>query len=184
MAIGAIWDNPIILFLIISLLSWFFQRDKGTGETEEKPNKKYMSPPINKNEPSKMPAQTVSHNQDEDIRKKIQEREREIQKKLSKLPLDRDAASLAQTIKEQYEAQKQKAKQAEKPIIIKETQTEITVPKEWKPVVQPAIVRPAKQTRHVKPAKRGFDARNIDLQEAFIMSEILGPPRSKRKQIR
>ena len=182
MAIGAIWDNPIILFLIISLLSWFFQRDKGKEDTDGKPNKKYMSPPINRSEPPKKPAPTVVRNQDEDIRRKIQEREREIKKKVSKLPdIEREAASLAQTIKEQYEAQKQKVKQAEKPVIIKETQTEITVPKEWKPVVQTAVKQA--RTKPIKSAK-GFDVRNIDLQEAFIMSEILGPPRSKRKQIR
>lgn len=184
MVMGAIWDNPIILFLIISLISWFFQRNKGTEEPDDKPNKKYTSPPINKSEPVRGPAQTVVRNHDEDIRKKIQERERELKKTVAQRPdFEKEATSLAQTIKEQYEAQKKKIKQAERPVIIKETRAEISVPKEFKPVVQKAV-KQATQQKHVKPAKRGFDVRNIDLQEAFIMSEILGPPRSRRKQIR
>ena len=183
MVMGAIWDNPLILFLIITLISWFFQRDKGTEKHDGKPNRKYTSPPINKSEPAKKPTQPVMRNQDEDIRRKIQEREQELKKKLSQHPdLKREATSLAQTIKEQYEAQKKKVMQAEKPVIIKETPVEVTVPKELKPLVQKAV-KQVKQTP-VKPSKPGFDVRNINLQEAFIMSEILGPPRSKRKQIR
>lgn len=183
MVMGAIWDNPIIIFLIISLLGWFFQRDKQPEEPDNKPNRKYTSPPINKDEPVEDPTQTVVRNQDEDIRRKIQERERELKKKLSQQPdWKKEATSLAQTIKEQYEAQKKKAMQTEKPVVIQETMAEIKVPKELKPLVQKAV----KQTEvnRVQPVKRGFDVRNIDLQEAFIMSEILGPPRSKRKQIR
>ena len=183
MIMGAIWDNPLILFLVITLISWFFQRDKGTEKSDGKPNRKYTSPPINNSKPTKMPEQPVMRNQDEDIRTKIQERERELKKKLSQQPdLQREATSLAQTIKEQYEAQKNKVKQAEKPVIIKEIQAERAVPKEFKPMVQKAV-KQAKQTE-VKPSKPVLDVRNIDLQQAFIMSEILGPPRSRRKQIR
>lgn len=183
MVMGAVWDNPLILFVIISLISWFFQRDKGTEKPDNKSNRKYTSPPVNKSEPVRESNQTVVRDQDEDIRKKIQERERELQKKVRQRPdLQKEATSLAQTIKEQYEAQKKKVKQAERPVIIKETKSEIVVPKEFKPLVQKAI----KQAKHepVMPVKRGFDVRNVDLQEAFIMSEILGPPRSRRKQIR
>ncbi|OCA86444.1 hypothetical protein F7984_13840 [Pradoshia sp. D12] len=183
MSMGAIWDNPIILFLIITLISWFFQRDKGTEKPDETQNRKYTSPPKNKSEPVKGQSQPIGGKQDDDIRKKIQEREREIKKKLSGHPdLQREATSLAQTIKEQYEAQKKKVQQAEKPVVIKETPVDVIVPREFKPIVQKAVKQATE--RHVKPSKQGFDVRNINLQEAFVMSEILGPPRSKRKQIR
>ena len=183
MSLGAIWDNPIILFLIITLISWFFQRDKGTQKPDETQDRKYTSPPINKSEPVKGQSQPIGRGQDEDIRKRIQEREREIKKKLSHYPeMQKEATSLAQTIKEQYEAQKKKVKQAEKPVIIKETQVDVSVPRELKPIVRQAVKQASE--KHIKPAKQGFDVRNINLQEAFVMSEILGPPRSKRKQIR
>ncbi len=183
MSMGAIWDNPIILFLIISLLSWFFQRNKGTEEPDETEKRKYTSPPINKSEPVERRTQPIAGKQDEEIRKKIQDREKELKKKLSNYPdLQKETTSLAQTIKEQYEAQKKKMAQAEKPVVIKESQAEIVVPKEYKPLVQ-KVVKQATQ-KQVKTVKQGFDVRQIDLQQAFVMSEILGPPRSKKKQIR
>ena len=183
MVMGAIWDNPIILFLILSLLGWFFQRDKGTEKPDDPSTRKYTSPPINRSEPVRGPIQASASGEDEDIRRKIQERERELKRKLSQSPdLQREATSLAQTIKEQYEAQKKKIKPVETPVIIKEAQPEMVVPRELKPLVQKAVKQAAQQ--QVKPAKQGFDVRNINLQDAFVMSEIVGPPRSKRKQIR
>ena len=42
-ALGAIWDNPIILFLIIYFYKWFFQRNKAHREPTKAKQKIHIS---------------------------------------------------------------------------------------------------------------------------------------------
>ncbi len=186
MILGAIWDNPILIFIIISLISWFFGRDKAAEQRNESPAPEPVESDkeIIRESRNERPV-TQRAGADDEIRRRIQERERQLQKKLSQAPeLEREARTLAQSIKEQYESQK--AQFTDPPAKEKKPEPEpvVTVPVQ---LVKNAIsekVQPKKHKEHSKNAAAGMNLRGADLRQAIIMSEILGPPRSKRKQIR
>ncbi|WP_455662435.1 hypothetical protein [Pradoshia sp.] len=184
MILGAIWDNPILIFIIISLISWFFGRDK----TAEQKNESPAPEPVETDkevirESRNERSVTQRAGGDDEIRRRIQERERQLQKKLSRAPeLEREAKTLAQSIKEQYE--RQKAQFTEPPAKEKQPEPVVTVPVQ---LVKKAISEKVQPKKHKEPSKNagaGMNLRGADLRQAIIMSEILGPPRSKRKQIR
>ena len=180
MILGAIWDNPILIFIIISLISWFFGRDKTAGQQGPKPAPQPVESDREVSE-SRVERPTIQRaNTDDDIRRKIQERERQLQKKLSRAPeLEREVSTLAQSIKEQYERQKAKLAGAE----VKEKRNESKPVQIVKNTVSKDIL--SKKSKEPSGSARArVNLQGADLRQAVIMSEILGPPRSKRRHIR
>lgn len=185
MVVGAIWDNPILIFMIISLISWFFGRNK---EEEQKNNQPTPQPTEEadrrtENRGSEKPVMQRAGT-DEEIRRKIQERERQLKKKLSQTPqLERKVETLAQSIKEQYERQKAKladSQPKEKP----PEPAAVSVPVQMARKAIPQELQPKNSSEVSESARPNVNLREVDLRQAIIMSEILGPPRSKRKPIR
>ena len=184
MVLGAIWDNPILIFIIISLISWFFGRNK-EAEQRNDPPEPMSDEKIDRPEGrgSEKPVMQMA-GADDEIRRKIQERERQLKKKLSQSPeLERKAETLAQSIKEQYERQKAKLADSQP----KERTPEpvaVSVPVQMARKAIPEELRPKSSNQASESSRPRVNLREADLRQAVIMSEILGPPRSKRRHIR
>jgi hypothetical protein len=181
--LGAIWDNPILIFIIISLISWFFGRDKTAEQKGESPASQPVEPNREIIESREERPVIQRAGADEELRRKIQERERQLQKKRGRAPeLEREASTLAQSIKEQYERQKAKftgpASEEKKPEPV------VTVPVQLVKKAIPEDKRPRQSKETLGKTRPGMNLQGTDLRQAIIMSEILGPPRSKRKHIR
>lgn len=186
MDIGELFSNPIVTFIIIGLLGWVFNRGKDSEENTD-------SKPVRPNKPQEAPApvrretvqQSSSGNtgmRDDDIRRAIQQREQELKKKMSPTA-QKQAETLAKSIEEQYKKQKAKL----------DTLSPKTEEIKQVMVQQAETLKQPKKVSHPKPASSSntaqkkqvlFDFKNTDIREVFVMTEIFGPPRSKRKQIR
>ena len=183
MILGAIWDNPILIFIIISLISWFFGREKTANQEDTQPASRPSESDTEVRESRDERPVMQRAGVDDEIRRKIQERERQLQKKLSQAPeLEREANTLAQSIKEQYE--RQKAKFEGTPAKEIKSEPVVTVPVQ---MVKKAVSEDVQLKKSKQPVERQrtvMSLQGADLRQAIIMSEILGPPRSKRKHIR
>jgi len=185
--LGAIWENPILIFIIISLISWFFGRDKTAGQQGPDPAPRPVESDREVSESREERPTIQRSNTDDDIRRKIQERERQLQKKLSQAPeLEREASTLAQSIKEQYERQKAKLAGSEAKEKRRESTPEpvVSVPVQMVKSTISKDTQPKKSKEPSGSERTRVNLQGADLRQAVIMSEILGPPRSKRRHIR